>query len=255
MTAILASRPRCTMPRRPCKRGLAPPPAHRPNRWISSVRPAAPGSRRRPRWPARLLDFTKSPYIAAFFAATDDAAMEHPSAVWAVNATALKKHAAEILNTERITVWVCAVAKKCLQGASFSEPEIFDMLFRGVGPMPSIVAPVEPFRFNKRMMLQQGLFLCQFSVGHQLAFEETLISVLDWMGSKGTEDSEVLHKVVVEAQAHPHVLRELHRMNVNDASLFPDLDGLARSLSNISRIGATCVAPARRPEWEFGMRF
>jgi hypothetical protein len=206
--------------------------------------------------PTRLLDFTKSPYVAAFFAAAD-AERDAPSAIWAVNAAVLQKHAAEILIKQYIQMTVSEAGKKLQQGASFSEPEIFDMLFRGVGPMPSVVAPVEPFRFNQRMVLQQGLFLCPFAVGllSQSEFGKGLVSILDWKSSEGNRLSNLVYKLVVEPAAHPHVLRELHRMNVNYASLFPDLDGLARSLSNVSKIRATCVPQPRRPDWGFDPSF
>jgi hypothetical protein len=204
--------------------------------------------------PTRLLDFTKSPYVAAFFAATD-ATRDDPAAIWAIDAAALKNHAAEVLKAEPLTWSVAEIGKKCLQGASFSEPEIFNRLVQGSGPMPSVVAPVEPFRFNERMVLQQGLFLCPFSVGLESAFECALVNILHRVRSSAPGNQELLHKLVIEPPAHPHVLRELHRMNVNYASLFPDLDGLARSLSNVSKIRATTVPVPRRPDWEFDMNF
>jgi len=111
--------------------------------------------------PTRLLDFTKSPYVAAFFA-TVDANGNDAAAIWAIDAVTLKAHAAEVLKTEHLNVLVSEIGKQCLNGASFSDPKIFNKLLEGKGPMPSVVAPVEPFKFNKRMVLQQGLFLCPF---------------------------------------------------------------------------------------------
>jgi hypothetical protein len=105
------------------------------------------------------------------------------------------------------------------------------------------------------MVLQQGLFLCPFSVGLESAFECALVNILHRVRSSAPGNQELLHKLVIEPPAHPHVLRELHRMNVNYASLFPDLDGLARSLSNVSKIRATTVPVPRRPDWEFDMNF
>jgi hypothetical protein len=68
-------------------------------------------------------------------------------------------------------------------------------------------------------------------------------------------DQDLIFKLVVEPSAHPQVTRELHRMNVTYASLFPDLDGLARSLASVSRVRATTVLPPLRPDWDFDMTF
>jgi hypothetical protein len=44
-------------------------------------------------------------------------------------------------------------------------------------------------------------------------------------------------------------------MNVNYASLFPDLDGLARSLATIAKIRAATVPVPQRPDWDFDTTF
>jgi len=61
----------------------------------------------------------------------------------------------------------------------------------------------------------------------------------------------VLYKITITPEAHPFVLRELHRMNINHASLFPGLDGLALSLTTVSKIAATTVPANRTPDYEF----
>src|SRR5690606_29165357 len=89
--------------------------------------------------PTRLLDFTKSPYVAAFFAVSK-AARDDSAAIWAINAKALKTHAAEVLKAETLNLGVAAVGRRCLdQNTSFSDPDIFNYLVKGPGPMPSVV--------------------------------------------------------------------------------------------------------------------
>ncbi len=45
-----------------------------------------------------------------------------------------------------------------------------------------------------------------------------------------------LFKLSIAPQARGEILRELHRMNINDATLFPGIDGFARSLTTIVTI-------------------
>src|ERR1035441_967682 len=51
--------------------------------------------------PSRLLDFTKSPYVAAFFA-TAEAASNKGAAIWAIDSLAIKRHAAILLSKGRM---------------------------------------------------------------------------------------------------------------------------------------------------------
>jgi hypothetical protein len=87
---------------------------------------------------------------------------------------------------------------------------------------------------------QQGLFLCQSS--DWLPFEVALKNVLRSDREKrqqarlnGCPNQSFpaptrLFKLVLSPEVRRDALRELHRMNINQATLFPGLDGFGRSL-------------------------
>ena len=90
----------------------------------------------------------------------------------------------------------------------------------------SFVYPVNPFRLNERLIIQQGVFLCPGDVS--IPFEDNLFAVLP----PGTA-SPPFYKLKIKHNARSDYLRKLHRMNMNTSTLFPGLDGFARSLNNI----------------------
>ena len=90
---------------------------------------------------------------------------------------------------------------------------------------PSKLAFLEnPFFFNTRLTIQQGIFLCPGDIS--LPFEENLKSLEGWKG----KDAIVKIRCEMNAQCRRTALAELHRMNVHRANLFPGLDGFAQSL-------------------------
>lgn len=85
----------------------------------------------------------------------------------------------------------------------------------------SLVFPVEPFRMNRRYSLQQSIFV---STGKGF---EPFMTQMEFLGA---DLEKALIKMVLPACRQKEVLRDLQRMNLNRASLFPDLDGYAASL-------------------------
>ena len=196
--------------------------------------------------PTRLLDFSRSPYVAAFFA-TADAEDDESAAIWAIDTYALRQLASSML-AEFPPIY--NRLGKPNGSYPFSEPAVFKTI-SWIGDLrgPKVVVPVEPFRINQRMLVQQGLSLSPAYLDN--SFEAALASMAQRAKQDATMTTEVIRKLTIQPSASPYVLRELHRMNVNFASLLPGLDGLARSLAMVSKIRATTVPWPQRPDWEF----
>lgn len=153
--------------------------------------------------PTRLLDFTKSPYVAAFFAlerARGDAAL------FALDTPALWQSTPSFdpsLGREQIDLRV--------QGN-------FERYF-SVNRNP-ILWVGEPAEMDRRLVAQSGLFV----VPGQL--ELPLPEILRHYDA----DGPLLRKIVLPLALRERAMRALYRMNITQATLFPDLEGLARSI-------------------------
>jgi hypothetical protein len=163
--------------------------------------------------PTRLLDFTYSIYVAAYFAlesADDDCA------VWGVNADWV---------AEQSVLAMLAAGK---QGASKlrartgeeHETVSFDVLFEP--PFVRCAMLLSPFRLNERLRIQKGTFLVPGDVAS--GFMENLTSL------PGHDQAANVLKIVLPAPMRAEALERLHYMNISRTSLFPGLDGYARSL-------------------------
>jgi len=80
----------------------------------------------------------------------------------------------------------------------------------------------EPHAMNRRLIAQSGTFLVPGNLHNSI--EEILKDY--------PNPSDTLIKFIVPVdQVREKGMRELYRMNITQATLFPDLDGLARSLA------------------------
>ena len=162
--------------------------------------------------PTRLLDFSRSPFIAAFFSfeqcfIRDDIDV----AIWAINYNFLKNKA------------LAELAKQFPDDNWENKKLINDQLFEKIFYQNecNLVFPVEPFRMNRRYSLQQSIFL---STGNS---SKSFIEQLEFLGD---DMAKAVIRIEMPSGLHKEVLRDLQRMNLNRASLFPDLDGYAASL-------------------------
>jgi hypothetical protein len=156
--------------------------------------------------PTRLLDLTWSPYVAAFFAleqATSDAA------VWGFNVARIECQNKSILTQQALP-----------QDLDPHHPEHIETIL--LVKQPPVVFIGEPRVMNRRLIAQSGTFAVPGSIKQP---------VEDILG-RYPDDSALLVKLVLKtSRLRNQALRELYNMNVTQATLFPDLDGLARSLA------------------------
>jgi len=184
--------------------------------------------------PTRLIDFTRSPYIAAYFAFQEEHDEEDGRvAIWCLDKIRFYQAAIYLLKEEfGIAMW----NKRNYFFTSDAFEDLFDHEV-------ACVMPFELPRLNERQLGQQAVFLAAMSPGTPLAGQ---LSFLD------RQKKPIMNKVTIPRSERKTALRDLMKMNVTHATLFPGFDGFSRSLylrySTLAKVGETA-------EWikELGM--
>jgi hypothetical protein len=158
--------------------------------------------------PTRLLDFTKSEYVAAFFAlerAVGDAA------VWAINTPALYLGVRPRGRGGRSALPAQVNPLDAGHFARYFLPNNRRFIWFG-----------EPRRMNQRLIAQSGTFVVPGVIDEPV---ESIISAYP-------RPRQLLGKIVLRGRSlREEGMRALYQMNITHASLFPDLEGLARSMA------------------------
>ena len=148
--------------------------------------------------PTRLLDFTWSPYVAAFFALERTIA---DGVVWALNP-------ARVESSRGVK-------------PTKTDPRVAGNFMRYFLPGDRhVVWMGEPHTMNRRLIAQSGTF----------AVPGTLDLPVEQILGEYSDPQDILAKFVLANRVRETGMRELYRMNITHATLFPDLDGLARSM-------------------------
>jgi hypothetical protein len=187
--------------------------------------------------PTRLLDFSYSEFIAAFFA------MEHATsdvAVWGINLTKIEEWVTNRLQLEKAKD-IEETRKRHLALAE---------TFIGATCDEASVLNVEPNRMHERLLIQQGLFVFPADIRRSLMdnlssmFEIPIESItgadraprsIEHLTLEDILDKCII-KIILPRVMHKNALNRLARMNTTAASLFPGLDGFCRSFELHMRV-------------------
>lgn len=138
-----------------------------------------------------LLDWTKSPFAAAYFAFETEAAPTDYRVVWGLDRRAVVLRSEEILN-----------------GPSLEEGQ------------PPVIEFIEPFTDDNPRLLSQGGLFTRAPVG---------VPIDDWVAQQfAAAEATILLKIEIPDSDRLLCLKTLERMNINHLSLFPDLTGASR---------------------------
>jgi len=169
--------------------------------------------------PTRLLDFTTSPYVASFFAFENPGEPTKSCAVWAINEMWCRASAISIINKAHEDE---KNFEKLHEYTQLSDEKYFKKIFLRDPEIPQMVFPVCSKRKNERLTVQQGLFLCPG--GANESFEEQLGNLEDSYNN--------VKKIILPNKLRKEVVEDLRLMNITSVSLFPGLDGFAKSVKN-----------------------
>jgi len=192
------------------------------------------------RRPLTSADFSRSPYVAAFFA-LDTARVDGTACIWAI-----RERAVTVGVTTKLKLLKKDVGEELIytEAAEHLARELME-------EKHPFVVFIEPHRLNERISIQQGLFLLPLAL--QPSLYETLLSTLDIPVGKFTPETFVetdrspgnpriwnsgLVKIEFPGAIRNEALKEMHLMNVSASTLYPGLEGFAKSLRTRLSIGA-----------------
>ncbi len=152
--------------------------------------------------PTRLVDWTESVLVAAFFAVQEDEPKD--AALWGLNPAVLNEHQ-------------CGVRGPIFPGHS-SARRVFSAVFQeGTAEETKIIA-VEPNQVDPRVMIQQSMFTIHSDK-----------TPLDSNAASG----DFLAKFRIPEETRIGLRHELYIIGIHESTLFPDLEHLARDLASM----------------------
>jgi len=177
--------------------------------------------------PTRLIDFTRSFYVATYFAVSDVSSQSKQYSIWALNFDKIDFYSRRLKNEHS--------EKEILDRLNLSE-----ILYDIFSTNPVGIIPVEPRMISQRMSSQQGILLAQTNLHY--SFIDNLCIMLDINPDPQIIPSQEFSKMDAGDLSKIHIIKfnfstqhaqrirqELLSMNITSEIIFPDLAGLAKS--------------------------
>lgn len=171
--------------------------------------------------PTRLLDWTRSLFVAAYFAVEKEE--ESDGAIWIVHAARLVDETRKRHGLELPTEWKAA---RSLFLNSDAPPGLFHV---------TVTAQTD------RMVAQQMGFTASPAI---LADHGEILT--DYFGDGDPTKRGQFVKAIIPATSKPEILLRLRRVNITAQALFPGIDGLGRSIAELVRCESDVVRAAGR---------
>jgi len=167
--------------------------------------------------PTSLLDWMYSFFVAAYFA-FETVKPESCCAIWMIDYKWLRRMTKESVPD--------SVRSLIEQDEDLKKPKTVNCLLTHSPPI-STVCRLNPLHLNEWLALQQGTFLAPADVTRSFMDNFKVLC-----SSRASRDHFVKLSLVADLSFTKDAISELHRMNINRATLFPGLDGFATSLGN-----------------------
>lgn len=167
--------------------------------------------------PSRLLDFTYSFFNSVYFAIANAEVnnKNNPAIIWVIDLDWLRDQAYKLLKDKKI--------KRKIKSKIFQDPKVFNEIVMNFKNTKNFVIPINPFRYNRRIHLQKGIFLCPCNIEN--TFEENLVNVPEI-------DKNKILKIKLRNDQKKDIMKDLNQMNISYETLYGDMEGVARSLND-----------------------